>query len=306
MSWARFDDGAADHRKVINAGNEAAGAWWRMVVFSCRELTDGKLTKAEAMRYAARKAVIDRLVEVGLLELDGKGFKIHDFHTYNPSAAEVRATRAARAAAGEQGGRKSGANRRSKGEANASASAAANGQAGAEAFATAAANPDPDPDPQEKQGDGHGAGARKEPPDGPDSAVGWWSIDGKRFGKWWDVETAAYMPDAAGLKAFRLKLEGCLRSSAGDDEGDAEMVEGFARSACRALRQLVNAWTRKGLSASCTGWVGADNLDLVLRLMRGEVDAETLAQRESPRPRGAGAGGVQRGAVPVRARGATT
>jgi hypothetical protein len=135
-----------------------------------------------------------------------------------------------------------------------------------------------------------------------DEAAGWWSIDGRRFGALWDAETAAYMPDAAGLKAFRLKLEGCLRSSAGGEEGDPDMVEGFARNACRALRALVNAWTKKGLSASCTGWVGADNLDLVLRLMRGEVDAETLAQRENPRAR-AGGGGVQRGAVPVRPRG---
>lgn len=133
------------------------------------------------------------------------------------------------------------------------------------------------------------------------AAAGWWTLDPKRFAKLWDAETAAYMPDATGLKAFRLKLEGCLRSSAGDSEGDPDMVDGFARSACRALRQLVNAWTRKGLSASCTGWVGADNLDLVLRLMRGEVDAETLAQRESPRARGGGPG-LQRGAVPVRAR----
>ncbi len=107
MSWFRIDDGVAFHRKVIKAGNEAFGAWTRMGAHSSSQLTDGLIDAGTALLIAGRRSVIEKLVGAELLEVSGDSYQIHDFLEYNPSAAEVLATRDSRAQTGRKGGLRS-------------------------------------------------------------------------------------------------------------------------------------------------------------------------------------------------------
>lgn len=95
MSWAKFDDAFWSHPKVVRAGNEAVGAFVRMVCYCSQYLTDGAVPAATA-REIARPKVLERLVEVGLLEVDGDGFRVHGYLERNPSRLQVEAERAAK------------------------------------------------------------------------------------------------------------------------------------------------------------------------------------------------------------------
>lgn len=95
MSWAKFDDAFWSHPKVVRAGNEAVGAFVRMVCYCSQYLTDGAVPAATA-REIARPKILERLVEVGLLEADGDGFRVHGYLERNPSRLQVEAERAAK------------------------------------------------------------------------------------------------------------------------------------------------------------------------------------------------------------------
>lgn len=110
MPWLNIDDQMAFHRKVVRAGNEAVGAWLRMLCWCSAQLTDGAVDRSVAMTIAKRKRVLDCLVDAGLLERRGGDFVIHDYLEWNPTASEVKADREAlsakRAAAGLAGSSK--------------------------------------------------------------------------------------------------------------------------------------------------------------------------------------------------------
>ncbi len=105
--WAKLCSTFAFHRKIIEAGNEAAGAFARMISFACGNLTDGRISASVALTIAGRADIIDRLVEVTLLDRAEDGYELHDFADYNPSGDEVRARsevlREKRAEAGRRG-----------------------------------------------------------------------------------------------------------------------------------------------------------------------------------------------------------
>ena len=94
MSWARLDDQVAFHPKILRAGNDAFGAWVRMLAHSCAQLTDGLIERDVATTITS-KQTLDRLVRARLLDADGEDYRIHDFHDWNPPASEVRARREA-------------------------------------------------------------------------------------------------------------------------------------------------------------------------------------------------------------------
>ncbi len=97
MSWVRVDDKIAFHRKTVEAGNEAFGAWVRMVAWCSDHLTDGVVPARICLLMAERQDVVERLCDVGLLEIHGDALRIHDYHDHNPHAADVKAKRAAEA-----------------------------------------------------------------------------------------------------------------------------------------------------------------------------------------------------------------
>jgi len=97
MTWFKIDDDFFFHPKVIAAGNSAIGLFVRCGSWASNHLTDGFIPD-KVIEMFSSDADITRLVDVGLLEeTDGDGYLMPAFLDYNPSADEVKATRAASA-----------------------------------------------------------------------------------------------------------------------------------------------------------------------------------------------------------------
>lgn len=102
MPWARFDDRFPSNRKVRLLSDGAFRLYVSAICWSAENLTDGVIKTAELRLVADVRATRTRakeLVEAELFEeLKGVGWKIHDYHEYNPTAEQVRADRAQRTA----------------------------------------------------------------------------------------------------------------------------------------------------------------------------------------------------------------
>lgn len=97
MAWFKVDDRFTFHPKVLTAGNEAIGAWVRLGAYCGAHLTDGKLPAAIVLSVCG-KDVAAQLVAIHFLDHAPDGsYSMHDYLEYNPSAAQVRAERAATA-----------------------------------------------------------------------------------------------------------------------------------------------------------------------------------------------------------------
>jgi hypothetical protein len=92
MSFLRIDDGFAEHPKIVALSDLAFRVHVAALCYSARNLTDGHLPPNYA---AADRAVVRELVRAGVWETEGKGFRIHDWHQWNPTAEEVRLRRKA-------------------------------------------------------------------------------------------------------------------------------------------------------------------------------------------------------------------
>lgn len=96
MPWSKFDDNFWGHPKTIAAGTTAVGLLVKAITYSNHYLTDG-LIPLNIMPMLAPdidyKAAAEKLVEVGYFTETEKGYQIHDFLEYNPSAEQVRAQR---------------------------------------------------------------------------------------------------------------------------------------------------------------------------------------------------------------------
>jgi hypothetical protein len=102
MPWARFDDRFPSNRKVRLLSDAAFRLYVSAICWSAENLTDGVVKKTELRLVSDVKAASRRaqeLVEAGLFEaLEGGGWKVHDYHEYNPTAEQVKADRAAKTA----------------------------------------------------------------------------------------------------------------------------------------------------------------------------------------------------------------
>lgn len=94
MTWVKLDDKFWADPKIEEVGNEAAGAYARMLSYCGDHLTDGVVTDAKA-RYIAKSKVIERLAEFGLIVKRGTGWEIPKYLEFNPSREQVEAKRAA-------------------------------------------------------------------------------------------------------------------------------------------------------------------------------------------------------------------
>jgi hypothetical protein len=110
----------------VLAGNECVGAFVRIVCCCAERLSDGVIDGGTALMIAGRKKILDRLVEVRLMESrEGGGYTVHDWHDWQPSAEETAARRSAlsekRALAGKRGAESRWQNGKRDGKAMASA-----------------------------------------------------------------------------------------------------------------------------------------------------------------------------------------
>ena len=99
--WARLDDALIDHQKIFDAGDLlgkngpalALALYSVGLMYSNKHLTDGFLSDAVVKNFRHVDdplRVAGALTKVALFEKVSGGFKIHDFHDYNPSARDVK------------------------------------------------------------------------------------------------------------------------------------------------------------------------------------------------------------------------
>lgn len=103
MTWTKLDDAFWSNPKVMEAGNEVAGAYTRMLSYCGQQLTEGKIPEGIA-RMIAKPALLQRMAEHGFIEQNGSGWVIPDYLEFNPSAEQIRERRRKRAEAGRLGG----------------------------------------------------------------------------------------------------------------------------------------------------------------------------------------------------------
>lgn len=96
MSWIRLDDHTPEHPKLIKVGPVAAWLWICGLAWCSRHLTDGELPHEALSLFGIPnvRAEARRLVVVGLWQTTKKGYRIHDYLKYQPSAEQVTKRRA--------------------------------------------------------------------------------------------------------------------------------------------------------------------------------------------------------------------
>lgn len=98
----RMDDGYPDHPKVIGLSDRAFRLHVRLMCYASKHLTDGFIPKA----VASKPRVVQELLDGRLIEPANGGWRLHDYHDWNPTAEKVKAIRHERARAGAKGGSK--------------------------------------------------------------------------------------------------------------------------------------------------------------------------------------------------------
>lgn len=160
MTWAKLDDQFPVNVKVSALKDNEFRLHVTAICHCSAQLTDGFVAKhvpgvlPNVPRTRALKRAINKLVEIGLWEEVDDGWVIHDYLDWNPSAAQAKAKKAARAAAGRRGGQ---AKRRHGGEQNGSNCF---GDASAELDTSDKQNGTPSPSPSPGDPPGGGSDAR--------------------------------------------------------------------------------------------------------------------------------------------------
>lgn len=91
--WVKLDDGFHENPKVLNAGNEAVGAFCRCLSYCARHLTDGYVPAAKLKEIAGRKSVVDTLVNEKLVERLDNGYWIPRYLDFNMESEKARKER---------------------------------------------------------------------------------------------------------------------------------------------------------------------------------------------------------------------
>jgi hypothetical protein len=96
MSWAKVDDHANEHHKLLEAGAEACWLWTCGLMYANRQpARDGRIPEpAVAMLYPFKhpKRLAEKLVAVGLWERTETGYQIHEFTFWNQTKEQREAT----------------------------------------------------------------------------------------------------------------------------------------------------------------------------------------------------------------------
>ena len=100
MVWVRIDDRFDEHPKVSQVGPLGMALHVAALCYCNRNLTDGFVPGTVAKRLVDLdgvpvdgETVIGWLLDAGMWELEGAGYRIHDFHDFQPSKADVQRER---------------------------------------------------------------------------------------------------------------------------------------------------------------------------------------------------------------------
>lgn len=88
MAWVYLDDQFPDHPKVVLAGGDAAWLFVCGLAYCRRYSTGGEIPAAQVARLTDRRQpakLAAKLVEVGLWEVDGDRYQVHDYSEWNRS-----------------------------------------------------------------------------------------------------------------------------------------------------------------------------------------------------------------------------
>jgi hypothetical protein len=104
MPWARFEDDYLGNQKLTTLSTPAIALDMAGIVYSARELRDGRLTTTDVQLIATLihlrrwQPVAAELVRVNRwTECEGGGYAIHDYLDYQPSREQVLGGRASAA-----------------------------------------------------------------------------------------------------------------------------------------------------------------------------------------------------------------
>lgn len=93
MPWVKLDDAMPKHPKVLHLRDRAFRAHIEAICYSAHYLTDGLIETEVARREGWTRDAL-ALVEAGVWEETGTGWRIHDYLAYNPSREQVLRERA--------------------------------------------------------------------------------------------------------------------------------------------------------------------------------------------------------------------
>lgn len=97
MAWFRVDDQFGSNPKVMqiprSERHACLGLWLHAGVWSAQQLTDGRVPGYMLEELGANLSHRDRLVAVGLWQVDGDDVVFNDWADYQPSRADVLAMR---------------------------------------------------------------------------------------------------------------------------------------------------------------------------------------------------------------------
>lgn len=97
MSYLALDAGFVTHPKLLELTHVQRWTWLAVMSQCARHRTDGYITRIALKRLGVTPSLLERLVELRLLDIDpaqplGEGFRVHDFEKYNgkrdPTARE--------------------------------------------------------------------------------------------------------------------------------------------------------------------------------------------------------------------------
>lgn len=103
MLYVQLDTNWPDHHKIIDAGVDGAGAHAILLCLAKRLESDGWVRRSLLRRYGIDAELIDRLVDLVLIDADGDRVRPHGWLDRNPSQAAIDASRAMKKQAGRQG-----------------------------------------------------------------------------------------------------------------------------------------------------------------------------------------------------------
>src|SRR5262245_24932613 len=96
MGWVKLDDAFFRNRKVRDAEPTAILLYLCAICYAGANLTDGRIRPDELPILAAEarlrrpEEAARQLVEIGLWEADGEGWRIHDYDAYQTPSAIVK------------------------------------------------------------------------------------------------------------------------------------------------------------------------------------------------------------------------
>ena len=95
MSYVRLDDQFPRHRKVLAAGPSSDPVLFYLfaTAYASSQLTDGHISRAAVPligSFRNPRRLAERCVGLGLFDVDGDGWRIHDYLEHNLSAEQVR------------------------------------------------------------------------------------------------------------------------------------------------------------------------------------------------------------------------